>query len=162
VKANSVCNTPVHVIDWYPTLLTAASASPDLPTDGVNLIPLLRGESLPARPLFWHMPLYDLLWASTPAAVVRAGDWKLIEFFGDRFDAAGRYHVGQHSELYNLRQDIGESTNLAAAHPEKVAQLRQQLRNWLASMPAEIPVANPHFDSRRAILKTKQKQPWQQ
>ncbi|MCR9294496.1 MAG: sulfatase [bacterium] len=162
VKANSICETPIHVVDWFPTLLSAASAPVDKTTDGVDLMPLLQGESLPQRALYWYLPLYDLLWASTPAAVIREGDWKLIQFFGDYFDAAGRYHATPHYELYNLKQDIGETTNLAQQQVEKVHQMQKQLHAWMQSMNAAVPGENTHFDPSRAFLKTKEKQPWQQ
>jgi len=66
------------VVDLLPTLLEAAGAKgsipQDHPLDGVSLLPLLRGKSIPARPLFWYMPFYDLNWAATPSAVIRDGD----------------------------------------------------------------------------------------
>ena len=145
-----------------PTLLSAAFAMSEESTDGVDLTPLLRGESIASRDLYWHLPLYDLFWASTPAAVIRSGDWKLIEFFGDRFDREGRYHIGPHHELYDLKHDIGESTNLAASRPEKVRQMRKRLRAWIESMGTDIPTNNPHFDPSNAFRKTKEKQPWNQ
>lgn len=73
----------------WPTLLAAANVTPpsNHTFDGVSLLPLLHGESLPDRPLYFQMPLHDLRWAATHSAVIREGDWKLIEPFGDSFDA---------------------------------------------------------------------------
>ena len=161
-KAGAESETPVHVVDWLPTLLEIAGASAPAghPVDGVSLVPLLKGEPLAPRPLFWHMPLYDLRWAATPCAVIREGDWKLIEYFGDWFDADAAYHAGNHLELFNLRADLGETRNLAATDPQRAAQLRDRLRAWLQSVPAEIPAANPHFDAEKAFAETKEKQPW--
>lgn len=160
VRRGSVNQTPIHVVDWLPTLLSAAGTPLTDSTDGIDLQPLFHGKSLIDRPLYWYMPLYDLRWASTPAAVVREGDWKLIEYFGDRFNAEQEYHAGQYSELYDLKKDIGETTNLARTHPAKAAELRQQLMEWIKSVPAEIPVANTHYDRSKAFLETKTKQPW--
>lgn len=155
-KAGLVCETPVHIVDWTPTLLQAAgtSAPEGYVLDGVDLIPLLRGESLPARPLFWHMPLYDMLWAATPCAVLRDGDWKLIEYFGDWFDEGRRYHAGHRSELYDVRNDIGESRNLAESHAARVKEMREQLYAWLRSIPAPIPEQNTRFNPARMLEKS--------
>lgn len=73
IRAGTVEPTPVHVADWPPTLFAAAgaSASAEYSIDGVNPLPLLRGGTLAPRALYWDMPLYDLLWAATPCAVIR-------------------------------------------------------------------------------------------
>lgn len=157
VPAGQVNETPIHVIDWLPTLLAAAGgdAPRDHVVDGVNLLPLLRGGALAPRPLFFFLPLYEVRWGSTPCAVIRDGDWKLIEFFGDWFDPQGRYVAGHRLELYDLRSDIGETTDLAAAHPERAAAMRGQLHAWMRSIPAEIPGPNPAFDERRQLLEVK-------
>ncbi len=134
-----------------------AAAPAGVSLDGTNLGPLLRGESLAPRPLYWHMPLYDLRWGATPCAVIRDGDWKLIDYFGDSVDAAGRYHVGAKVELFNLRTDLGETTDLATREPARAAALRSSLRAWLRSLGAEIPGANPHHDPLRALAEVRAK-----
>ncbi len=152
---------PVHVTDFLPTLLAAAGATipADHPVDGRDLGPLLRGGTVPARPIFTYAPLYDLAWGATPAATVRDGDWKLIESFGDWFDDDGRYHEGRHLELYNLRTDLGETRDLAATEPVRATRLSQQLHAWIRSMGADIPGPNPHFDRARAHKRPAQKPP---
>lgn len=163
VPAGAVCETPIHVVDWLPTLLNVATAKvpADHVADGVSLLPLLHGQTLAdPRPLFWHMPLYDLRWGATPCAVIRVGSWKLIDYFGDSFDADGNYRPGSRVELFNLADDIGETVDRAGHDPERAAALQQQLRAWLASIPAVVPGKNPHFDPQRSFMETKQKQPW--
>jgi hypothetical protein len=59
------------------------------------------------------------------------GDWKLMEFLED-----GRL------ELYNLRDDIGETNNLAKAMPEKAAELHARLIAWRKEVSAPMPKAN--------------------
>lgn len=161
-KAGQVNATLVHVVDWLPTLLAAAgSAAPAQPVlDGRSLLPLLRGESLPPRPLYWYMPLYDLRWAATPCAVIRDGDWKLIEYFGDWFDAEPRYHAGHKLELFNLRDDLGETRDLANVEAARATKMQAQLRAWLQSIPAPVPGANPHFDAKRQLEESRLKQSW--
>jgi uncharacterized sulfatase len=160
VPAGRVIETPVHAIDWLPTFFELAGAhSPaEHRLDGVSLAPLLRGESEPAeRALFFHLPLYDLRWGATPSAVVRRGDWKMIEHFGDRFDADGNYVPGHHVEIFNLRDDLGESQNLAAREPLRVKSLVEELHAFLRECGAEIPGANPHHDSSRPFKEAHEK-----
>ena len=111
-------------------------------------MPVHRGETIRSRALFWYLPLYELRWAGTPSAIIREGDWKLIHFFGDWFDSQNRYQVGEHLELYNLRDDIGESKNLAKSNPEKTAELHAVLKKWRKEIGAPVPdQPNPQFDA---------------
>jgi len=161
-KSGLVSTEPVHVIDWLPTLLAAAgtSAPAGHVVDGVDLRPALRGEPLSARALYWYLPLYDLRWAAAPSAVIREGDWKLIEHFGDSFDAAQRYRPGRKLELFNLRADLGETDDRAAAEPERARALSARLHAWIKSIPAEIPGPNPHTDRAKRFTESRVKQPW--
>ena len=158
-RENAVESTPIHVVDWLPTLLDAAGATaPDDHTvDGVSLLPLLRGEVLPDRALFWHAPLYDLRWGATPSAVIRRGDWKLIEYFGDRFDVRGNYVPGRHVDLFNLRDDLAETTNLANEQPHRRDQLLGELHELIAGCNCGLPGPNPHHDRSGPLKETKVK-----
>lgn len=156
-----VSDVPVHVVDWLPTLFAAAGAKAPAhhPLDGVDLAPVLRGGPGPERALLWYLPFYEVRWGATPAAIVREGDWKLIEFFGDWFDPDGRYVPGERVELYQLRDDIGERHDLAAREPARVQALREKLRAWLRSVPVDIPGPNPAFDPTRQLLEVRTKPP---
>ena len=83
--------------------------------DGRSLVPLLRGDAIEPRPLFWHYPHYGNQGGS-PAGAVRVGDWKLIEWYED-----GR------RELFNIDKDLGERNDLAAENPAKVRELAAYL-----------------------------------
>lgn len=159
LRPGTVDSTPIHVVDWLPTLFAAAGATaPASHTlDGQNLVPLLRGEPLPPRALYWYLPLYEVRWGGTPCAIIRDGDWKLIEFFSDWFDPDGRYVTGHRLELYNLRTDLGEQRNLAAAEPAQARALQTKLHAWLAATPAAIPGPNPAHDPTRALLESRRK-----
>ncbi len=64
------------------------------------------------------------------------GDWKLIEFFED----GGL-------ELYNLKEDLAESTNLASANPGKVKELHNAMLAWRQRVNAPVPTElNPKYD----------------
>ncbi|MDP6442715.1 MAG: sulfatase [Pirellulaceae bacterium] len=129
-KAGSVCSTPVVSMDFFPTMMELAGlpAQPDRRVDGKSLTPLLRGERPKlARSLYWHYPHYHgSTW--TPGAAIRQGDWKLIEFY--EFDQV---------ELYNLREDIGETRDLSKVQVEKTAELRRQLASWQKRLGAKMP-----------------------
>jgi arylsulfatase A-like enzyme len=136
VKAGSVISTPVSSPDFFPTLLEVAGAKPQpgQVLDGVSLVPLLKGDALPERALFWHYPHYGNQ-GGAPSAAVRRGDWKLIEWTEDN-----------RAELFNLAQDIGEQTNLAENEPQRVADLRAELAAWQKQVGAEFPIPNPNYD----------------
>jgi len=132
----SLCDTPVISPDFYPTILEMAGLPlrPQQHRDGLSLLPLLnQSGSLPIRSQFWHYPHYGNQ-GGVPGGAIRVGDWKLIEFFED-----------MHVELYNLKSDIGEQTNLAASSPEKVKELRSQLHAVRQETGALMPKPNPEF-----------------
>ena len=68
------------------------------------------------------------VWRTTPAGAIRAGDWKLVEFF----------ETGK-AELYNLKDDIGEKTDLAPKLPDRAKELHDQLAAWRKSVNAPMP-----------------------
>ena len=134
-KAGSVCDTPVTSTDFFPTLLELAGL-PSLPAqhrDSVSLVPLLKGGELARGPLFWHYPHYGNQ-GGAPGGAVRDGDWKLIEWYEDGS-----------LELFNLRDDLGEKNNLAAARPEKAKALQATLAAWRKQVNAVMPTPNPNF-----------------
>lgn len=130
VKPGTECDVPVISTDFYPTMLEMAGLPwrSEQHVDGVSLMPLLMGRgSLPSRSLYWHYPHYGNQGGS-PGAAIRDRDYKLIEFF-----------EGGRVELYNLRTDIGETTNLAARMPEKVHRLAGKLHAWQRDVGARFP-----------------------
>jgi arylsulfatase A-like enzyme len=123
IEAGTTCKTPACSYDFLPTFMAAVGIERDLRCDGVNIMPLLRGEKIAERPLFWHTPHYNRIYKSEPAGAVRLGDYKLIHFYEeDRF------------ELYNLAEDIGETNDLSASMPEKVTELRRLFTRWASDV----------------------------
>jgi len=122
--------------------------------DGVSLLPLLQAQSIANRPLFWHFPAYLEIYKNdrafedshgkpwfrtTPISVIRAGDWKLLEYFenGDL-------------ELYNLKEDIGEQQNLAKTNPQITQKLHLQLKAWRKQTNTPVPTEiNPAYALER-------------
>ena len=135
-KPGSVCNTPVISMDFYPTILELLGL-PLLPkqhVDGVSLAPLLKGGELARGPLFWHYPHYGNQ-GGAPCGAVRDGDWKLIEWFEDGS-----------LELYHLKRDLGERTNLSKDNPAKTKELHDKLVAWRKDVQAVMPIPNNGYD----------------
>jgi arylsulfatase A-like enzyme len=126
----SVCQEPVVSMDFFPTMLELAGLSlmPERHLDGASLVPLLTGNGeLPQREFYWHYPHYHgSTWS--PGAAIRDGDWKLIEF----------YHWNN-VELYNLRQDPGEMTDLSRSDLAKKNELLAKLHTWQRQLGAKMP-----------------------
>ena len=135
-RPGSLCDAPVISTDFYPTVLEMAGLPlrPRQHLDGISLAPMLRGGTLPERPLFWHYPHYSNQ-GGGPGGAIRLGDYKLIEWFEDK-----------PMELFNLRQDLGERHDLAAQMPDKAASLRSQLHAWRAAVGAQMMTANPDYE----------------
>jgi arylsulfatase A len=137
--AGAVCKQPVVVMDLFPTLLGAAQAvsQASVTLDGIDLKPLLIDPTTTLRrdALFFHYPHYYP--TTTPVSAVRAGDWKLLEYFED-----------DRVELYNLDEDLGETNDLATRFPAKVSELREQLQRFRAETQAALPTPNPDFARR--------------
>jgi arylsulfatase A-like enzyme len=122
IRPGGTVKAPVCSIDFYPTLVRAAGLK--LPAgrkvDGINLVPLLTRGKVPApRTLFWYYPSENAKKKNRMAAAVRQGDYKLIDFF-----------ALHRRELYDLRTDPGEHTNLAGSEPQKTAVLEKLLQAW--------------------------------
>ena len=156
----------VHFCDWFPTLLAAVGLDipPGLNLDGVNALPVLRGErdqQLTRR--FWQWNRYTPL--VTTNAAVRDGDWKLIrpaidvamrvpdlhwlwvsmygpEYFlrnGVITDPEPKRDMPPPDppELYNIAEDPKEQTNLADKYPRQVQKLLHDLEVWFEDVEAD-------------------------
>jgi len=120
IPAGLVEDRPVIQLDILPTALAAAGIPlpADAAIDGVNLLPSVTGQSDRAP----HDTLY---WRFGPQLALRQGDWKLVKAPGGGVDGEPRdgRADARDAELYNLRDDIGETRNLATTNPEKVREL---------------------------------------
>jgi len=117
---------------------------PSHQVDGVSQVQAILGKGPVRTRVFCHFPHGGENQALQipgflPSAYVRDGDWKLIRFFAGNPDGTDRF------ELYNLREDIGETNNLAAQHPAIVARLAKELEEFLKDTEAVIPQVNPDY-----------------
>jgi arylsulfatase A len=154
IRPGSECNSPTITMDLFTTLVDICkldstgvnesenrSSSGESGCDGESLVPLLTEMgALQRSELFWHYPHHQhyQLGGATPYSAIRAGDFKLIEFFND-----------MHVELYNVAEDLSESVDLAAHLPEEARQLRNRLHAWRQSVTAQMPTPNPDYDPSR-------------
>ncbi|PQO43913.1 sulfatase [Blastopirellula marina] len=136
VKAGSISDAIVGPIDMYPTILAAAGVQ--LPAghivDGESLLPVLEQTGTLRRDAYftWFPHLI-------PGVSVRQGNWKLIR----RFEPHPSYP--DIFELYNLKEDIGESQNLAEQMPEKVKELDALIDQFVQETGALYPKPNPDY-----------------
>jgi arylsulfatase A-like enzyme len=124
IKAGSTITEPLHMVDWYPTLLKLCGGKLEqkLPLDGLDIWPTLT-EGKPS-------PHKAILINTTPNnGAVRAGDWKLVVRNGaDDPDGNPLKKKDKESvELFNLKDDPYEKTNLAEKNPEKFKELKDVL-----------------------------------
>ena len=124
LAGGKVCPDVMGYIDVLPTALRLAGAKPaegSLPLDGRDVLDAMRGTArLPERPWYsYHAQ------AGEGLAAVCVGEWKLVLTGGDVL--AAKPDPASKVELFNLREDLAEKNNLAAAQPERVAKLRAQL-----------------------------------
>ncbi|MDF1659294.1 MAG: sulfatase [Verrucomicrobiales bacterium] len=142
IVPGSVSDAVVGPMDLYPTILEVAGveAPGDHIIDGLSILPVLeqKGE-LDREAIFTWFPHL------VPAVSVRAGDWKLIY----RWEPRGDYP--ELRELYDLSKDIGETNNLAKAHPEKVTELETLIEQFMDDTGALAPKPNPDFNEAQAM-----------
>ena len=122
--------TPVVTMDIHATILEVANlkADPSNTPDGVSLLGMLKEEADLDRSLFFHYPNYAFHKKNRLGSAIRSGDYKLIKFYDE--DSV---------ELYDLKNDISESKNLAGDMPEKAQQMRAALETWLEETNASQP-----------------------
>ena len=160
-KAATTCNTPVIGIDFFPTILEMAKAPRPAGKilDGLSIVPLLKGgASLGREAIFWHFPAYlqgnvagarDSKFRTRPVGVVRKGRWKLLQYFEEWVLDGGSSTIDTNNavELYNLENDISETTNLAGSNKAKRDEMLKLLSDWRASVGAPLPTQpNPNYN----------------
>ena len=117
IRAGQTYRQPVSALDLFPTIVSAAAGKSyvDAKLDGIDLLPFVTGRAT-------HAPHGYLFWGSRANGAVRKGDWKLLDLPPNPI------------QLYNLRSDIAETTDLAASKPAIVAELRAARSAWTAML----------------------------
>ena len=127
-KPGSVSSEPVNGTDVLPTLCDIAGAEvpQDRPLDGVSILPMLQGRKLKRSvPLYWR---YDRAISKPFTVAMRQRDWKIIaDTKLTKF------------ELYNLKADLAEQTDLSQQEPRRLARMKETLKTLHAQIDAEGP-----------------------
>lgn len=149
IPAGRKLNEPLHIVDWYPTLVSLAGGSLDqpLPIDGKNLWPALTKQaSSPHEEILLH--------AAPGVAAIRCGKWKLIGKWGrdakdpDTNSASMIPSEPVAWELYDLLDDPSEQTNLAEAEREQLEAMQQSLLKYQrAAVPPRNRPKPPNFQT---------------
>ena len=128
---------PTVSYDLFPTILEFAGIeNTNQEIDGISLIPHLKtGKELNRKDIFWHFPHYHTSqWK--PVAAIRQGDWKLVE-----------HYESNKIELFNLKNDVGESKNLNLIYPEKTESLLKRLHELQKKTNANSVKINSNYNS---------------
>jgi arylsulfatase A-like enzyme len=122
IKAGSRVENRLLSMDIFPTLLAAADIQAEQEIEGINFLPLLRGETMETddRPVFFSRREGNMRYGGKTIEAVRLGDWKLLQNspYGPR-------------ELYNLKNDPLEQHDLFKVEGEKVKELNALLMDHL-------------------------------
>ena len=122
LEGGKKCNVPMWSIDLFATALDAAGLPmpKDKPLDGKSILPALKGETDKLHEeLYWSSAGEKGKWA------IRRGNWKLV---------AEKKRI----ELFDLKKDLSETTNLAEKHPKVVSELTAKYNAWLDEMAAPV------------------------
>ena len=139
IKPGTVSHELITSVDYFPTICQAAGIQlpGDSEIDGISILNHLKSNGtrkLNRNALYWHFPHYR--GKVVPYSIIRDGNWKLIK----------RYE-GKEFELFNLKSDLSEKTDLSELFPAKVRQLDAKLRRWLRLTGAKLPRLNPDYES---------------
>lgn len=143
VKPGSKSDEVIQSIDFYPTILDMLKLkpSPGQKFDGLSILPVLKQKGrLGREAIFSYFPNDIPRTDTLPAVYVRKGDWKLIRFFHQGENGAHAY------ELYNLKDDLGETRNRAKDMPARVKELDALIERFLKDTRAALPKPNPKYD----------------
>ena len=128
----------VSSVDFYPTFLELAKGKKpkNQVLDGFSMVPAWTENKYdPEREVFTHYPVYH---HEQPMSALRKGDWKIVENL-----------ISGEFELYNLKYDVIEMTDLRFSHPEKLEEMKMLLKKWQDDTDAKFPVPNPEFDPEK-------------
>lgn len=124
IQPDQITNQPAHLVDIFPTVIAAAGISypneidkeSSLPLHGSSMMPIFEGSTR-------ELPPHFVSGFRNRFRMYRKGDWKIVNTNREGW------------ELYNLANDLTETTDLATKQPEKVKELENSLKAWEAGLP---------------------------
>jgi arylsulfatase A-like enzyme len=155
IQPGSVSDTPINLIDLFPTFMDMADAKPSadhakgvasLDLDGCNILPIIKGETSDAK--FADGSVRDTIYFTLPtggtsSSAIRKEGWKLILNHAPEMNGWPALEL---FKLYNENgspADLSEKENLAESHPEKRDELLADLKGWLEKFDTQLPYKNP-------------------
>ncbi len=157
IEGGSTCDTPITSLDLFPTIAQYAEADSSTAKDGNSLLPLFfqYNDKFKERALYWHFPYYhpEKGYAEAPSEIgtndgytsqtkphsaIRRGDWKLLHFYED-----------ERTELYDLKNDPHEKSNLASTEPKRALTLLTELQEYLKESGARMPTPHPEYHTEK-------------
>ncbi|QDS92457.1 Arylsulfatase [Roseimaritima multifibrata] len=135
VASGATSEAIVSSVDFYPTFLdlVQGKAPEKQVLDGFSMLPALTKNKFDTeRELFTHYPVFH---HEQPMSALRKGDWKIVQNL-----------VSGEFELFNLKYDVNEMTDLKFSYAEKTAEMKKALAKWQSDTNAQNPVPNPDFD----------------
>ena len=133
-KQQDLNNVPVVSYDLFTTIVNHLKLDYiDEKKDGIDLSNLSK-EKNKRDYILWHFPHYHAsLWK--PGSAIRNGDWKLLKFYEEN-----------KLELYNLKDDLSEQTDLSSKYPLVVKKLSYKMDEMLAEMNGKVPTINQNLN----------------
>ena len=140
----SVNSSVISTVDHYPAILemTGQTSRPDDHKDGVSYVLALKGKPFDRGPTLCDFTHFVPATMNIPSTTLRSKDWKLYRFWFDGPQQEHRY------ELYNLKDDIGESHNLAAQQPERVQAMVSTMDGYYSTTGSLTPNVNKDYNGR--------------
>ena len=140
IKANRISRTPVTGLDFLPTFTELAGGNVDMmeAIDGGSMVPLLLDENVEkvdrnSEALIFHQSSHR-----KPRSAIRKGDFKLIKYWSKET----KYKNTPKVELFNVAEDLGETTNIIEKHPEIAMEMETELTDFLKDANAETGIRN--------------------
>jgi len=149
IKPGSSSDVPVISNDFFPTISEIiGETSIDSTIDGKSLLPILTksDKKFDRDALYWHYPHYHRQ-GYKPSGAIRMGDYKLIEWYERSIQG-----LDYQCDLYNIKNDMSETTNLSSQMPELVKKMQNKLHQWLISVGANQMSLNPNFNEEKQYL----------
>lgn len=145
IAANTFCDQPVITYDLLPTIADIANYKKTLPTatDGISFKSALEGKpNQKERPLYFHCPYVNGIALARAHSAIRLGDYKAIKYWDN----------GQ-VQLFNLKSDISEQTDISAQNVKLAKKMENMLVTYLKSVNATTP---EEMETKKAPNKRKQ------
>ncbi len=167
IPAGTESDEPVCGVDLLPTVCKLTGCElPNRPLDGSNILPMFAGDPISRKtPLYWQFHHVR----SGPQVAMRIGDWKIVGYTSGKnppptadVTPEAITHIKtatlESFELYNLKEDIGETKNLAEQEPARLKEMVEKLQVHYKQIQKENPDwpawTSPRYESKRIIWET--------